>query len=241
MRLMIVTIAAVLTVVSCKTTQPAAKSDADFAKALETSEKNKSEKLDFLADEKLPNDMITPPDTASPMTPAPDSITYKTYEPTIQARFRVQVFAGSPSNAQKNYTSLSADTTWKKAVYVLDDKTDGKWRVWVGDFMTREEADAAKQKLIQNGYPDAWIHEMKDMTTPKISGKELFWLQIGSFSTEAAAQKAKTEAESKQTVRSKISHTDGMYKVWIGGFEDRAKADELKKTFSKAFIVKGAE
>ncbi len=227
--------------VSCTTTQPAKKTDADFSKALEESEKNKNKKLDFLADEKLPNDEFTPPDSVSrPDTLSLKRVDYKEITPASAARYRVQVFAGSAENAYKNYTLLSSNPE-NKEVYMILDK-DGKWKVWTGGYTTHEEAERAKAKFRESGYPDAWINEMKGKYAP---AGPAYWLQIGSFSTESAAQKAKAEAEARTKEKVTIEWVDKAWKVRIGGYAERAQADELKTKlqnfYPKSFVVRYGE
>lgn len=223
--------------ISCTAAQPVKKTDADFAKAMEESEKSSNKKLDFLADEKLPNDEFTPADTLNTVNMPVD---YKEIVPTAYAKYRIQVFAGSPENAYKNYKQLSS-VPENKEVYMIRD-TDGKWKVWTGAYATHEEADRAKTKLIQSGYPDAWINEMKGKYAP---AGPAFYVQIGSFQNEASAQKAKTEAEERLKEKANVERVDQTWKVWIGGYTERAQADELKKKiqaqYPKAFIVRYGE
>ncbi|MBL7959706.1 SPOR domain-containing protein [bacterium] len=226
---------------SCTATQPAKKSDADFAKALEESEKNKNKKLDFLADEKLPNDEFIPVDTAGVSdTAVVMPVEYKEIAPTTFAKYRIQVFAGSAENAYKNYVQLSSNPE-NKEVYMVQDQ-DGKWKVWVGAYPTHADAEAAKAKFIQSGYPDAWINEMKGRYAP---AGPAFWVQIGSFQNEASAQKAKAEAETRIKEQVSIELVDKTWKVWVGGFAERGQADELKKKvqtfYPKSFIVRHGE
>ncbi len=227
---------------ACTSTQPAKKSDADFAKALEESEKNKNKKLDFLADEKLPNEEFTPVDTvtASVDTVVAAPVEYKEIAPSTFAKYRIQVFAGSAENAYKNYRQLSSDPE-NKEVYMVQDK-DGKWKVWAGAFPTHEEAEQSKNKFIQSGFPDAWINEMKGKYAP---AGPMFWVQIGSFANESSAQKAKADAESRIKEKVSIEVIDKAWKVWVGGFAERAQADELKKKiqsqYPKSFVVRYGE
>ena len=119
---------------------------------------------------------------------------------------------------------------------------DGKWKVWAGAYPTHEEAEQAKNKFIQSGFPDAWINEMKGKYAP---AGPMFWVQIGSFANESSAQKAKTDAESRIKEKVSIEVVDKAWKVWVGGFAERAQADELKKKmqsqYPKSFVVRYGE
>ncbi|MBL7995480.1 SPOR domain-containing protein [bacterium] len=231
----------IISFTSCATMQPGKKSDADFVKALEESEKNKNKKLDFLADEKLPNDEFIPPDTADISAAAVVMpVEYKEIAPTTFAKYRIQVFAGSVENAYKNYVQLSSNPE-NKEIYMVKDQ-DGKWKVWAGAYSTHADAETAKAKFIQSGYPDAWINEMKGRYAP---AGPAFWVQIGSFQNEASAQKAKAEAESRIKENISIELVDKTWKVWVGGFAERGQADELKKKiqtfYPKSFVVRHGE
>lgn len=234
-------ILSVLYIAACTTTQPSKKSDADFAKVLEESEKNKNKKLDFLADEILPNEEFIPADTAVTLDTSVVVIPeYKEIVPVNLARYRIQVFAGSAENANKNYVQLSSNPE-NKDVYMVQDK-DGKWKVWVGAYPTHAEAETAKSKFIQSGFPDAWISEMKGQYAP---AGPMFWVQIGSLQNETAAQKAKAEAEARIKEKVTIEFVDKSWKVWVGGFSERAQAEELKKKlqkqYPKSFVVRYGE
>jgi cell division septation protein DedD len=227
---------------ACQSTQTATKSEEEFGKALRESEKNKSAKLDFLANEKLPNEQYIVKDTTAKIQIEENThfhpVDYNEVPPNQKAKFRVQIFAGSVVNAQKNYAKLSADIP--NEVYMINDKETGLWKVWVGNYATHEEAEKAKEKYIKAGYPDSWVHEMKGQFAPP---ENLFWVQVGAFQTENSAQKLKSEMESKQKEKVQIEKADKAWKVWVGGYEENAKAETLKKNlqalgYAKAFIVK---
>ncbi len=223
---------------ACKTTQTVTKSDSEYDKALAESKKNTSEKLDFLADEKLPNDEYVVKDSTRLVEPL--SADYKEILPSQKAKFRVQVFAGSAVNGNKNYELLRKDSLLQNEVYLIHDTSDGKWRVWAGNYKTHEDAEKTKARLIASGFADAWIHEMKASWAPSA---ELFWVQVGSFKENAAAEKTRNAITGRTTI---IKYTDNLYKVWVGGFEKRSEAEQLKKDlqntgFPKTFIVQGAE
>lgn len=223
------------------TTKPAVKSDKEYQQALEESEKNKDKKLDFLADEKLPNEEYVPSDSAS----TDHHTEFQEVPPTKPAKYRIQIFAGSPANAFKNFSKYGGEHSGAE-VYMINDKSENLWKVWVGGFNSKPEADSAKQKLIESGYPDSWVSEMKVSHESKIEMPGMYWVQVGSFQSDAAAQKIKNDLESKQTDKVIIKKTDTAWKVWIGGLADRTACEALKKKIGElgyqgAFIVQGGE
>lgn len=224
------------------TTKPAVKSDKEYQHALEESKKNKDKKLDFLADEKLPNEEYVPSDSTSLNK---ETAEFPEVPPTKPAKYRIQIFAGSPANAFKNFSKFGTDNPGLE-VYMINDKNENLWKVWVGGFNNKPQADSAKQKLIEGGYPDSWVSEMKAAEETKTEAINLFWVQVGSFQNDAAAQKIKNDLESKQTDKVIIKKTDTAWKVWIGGLADRAACETLKKKIGElgyqgAFIVQGGE
>lgn len=227
---------------ACQTTQTTTKSEDDFKKTLEQSQKNKTKKLDLLADEKLPNEEYVVKDTAkiqSEELTKLHPIDYNEVPPNQKAKFRVQVFAGSVVNAQKNYSKLSKEVP-NGEVYMINDKESGLWKVWIGNYATHNEAEKVKQQYLKAGYPDSWVHEMKGAYAPS---ENLFWVQVGALQNENAAQKLKSELESKQKEKVQIQQADKSWKVWVGGYEDRKQAEDLKKKlqgmgYAQAFIAK---
>ncbi len=231
--------ALILSMSACQTAPTTVKSDVDYTKAVDESKNNQSQKVDFLANEKLPNEEYIVKDSIRPDTVI--TMEYSEFVPEKKAKFRVQVFAGSAANGTKNFQQLKKDTLLNGDVYLVRDTTDQKWRVWVGNYLTHEEADKTKVRLIAAGYPDAWIHEMKGALMPST---ELYWVQIGVFKESASANKAKSTVASRGTVS--VKQTDKVFKVWVGGFDVRSKADELKKAlqgtgYPGAFVVQGVE
>lgn len=218
---------------SCQSSRKAGKSDDEFDKALKESEAKRSEKLDFLADEKLPNEEYIVTDSAVISTDD-----FVEIRPERFAAFRVQIFAGTPENAFKTITEFTSRDSLKPA-YVIQDTLDGLWRVWIGDCQDRKEADTLKATLIAAGYAGAWVVEMKSAATEFVE-KKLWWLQLGSFQSRAAAEKAMERVPAADDRRIDIREIQGTFKLRVGGYPDRSKADQLKKEFTDfkgAFVV----
>ncbi len=100
------------------------------------------------------------PDTTANQAEKPEVTT--TQEPTEKAEgFRVQIFAfSSKDRAEK--AKQEAEQVLSLPVYIeYDPSIDGPYKVRVGDFTTREEAERYKEKLRQEGYPDAFVVETK--------------------------------------------------------------------------------
>jgi cell division septation protein DedD len=217
---------------SCQSSRRAGKSDEEFDKALKESEAN--EKLDFLADEKLPNEEYIVTDSAA--IPTDDFVEIR---PERFAAFRVQIFAGTPENAFRTITDFTSRDSLKPA-YVIKDSSDGLWKVWIGDCQDRKEADTLKAALIAGGYAGAWVYEMKTASATMITEEKLWWLQLGSFQSRAAAEKAMERVPAADDRRVVIREIQGSFKLRVGGYPDRTRADQLKKDFTDfkgAFVV----
>ncbi len=217
---------------SCQSSRRAGKSDEAFDKALKESEAN--EKLDFLADEKLPNEEYIVTDSA--VVPPDDFVEIR---PERFAAFRVQIFAGTPTNAFRTMTDFTSRDSLKPA-YVIQDSSDGLWKVWIGDCQDRKEADTLKAALIAAGYAGAWVYEMKTASATMMSEEKLWWLQLGSFQSRAAAEKAMERVPAADDRRVVIREIQGSFKLRVGGYPDRTQADQLKKDFTDfkgAFVV----
>ncbi len=227
----------------CPSTREAAKSDDDLDRLVKASDRNAGKKLDFLADERMPNEEYVVTDTGSGDTSA-TVVEYKEVVPTKGAKYRVQVFSGSPLNASRNLARL--DSVHPGEVYMVRDSKSDHWKVWVGNYMIREEAERARDQMVQLGYPDAWINEMQPPYSSEVKAQvPLFWVQIGSYSVESSALKIKTEVESRQPDRVEVRMKDGAWKVWVGGYPERGPADELKQKLAglgySGFVVKSEE
>lgn len=237
MKSLVVLALAALLFTGCPSSRQVTKSDLEFRAALEESGKHKGDKIDFLADEVLPNEQIKPVDSSDVVMPvAVATPEYKEVKPARPAKYRVQVFAGSAENAQKNYDRLHADSAYGEVAMIHD--TDDKWKVWVGGYETHAEATTAKQTLIDEGYPDAWVNEMKGVPLPI----GLFWIQVGSFTAEASASALKNELSNTFKITGRVEKTDKAFKVWMGGVTTRSEAETLKQKlqsagYPKAFLV----
>lgn len=224
-------------------TAPQKTTDSRLDKAIAESEKNKSEKLDFLKDEKLPNEKFTATDSSA-LTGD-----YAEIPPTIPARYRVQLFSGTAANARKVYQQYVSAMNSTEA-YVIYDVPSGTWKVWAGNYQNKSSADSAKLRLIEAGYADAWVREISDEQNAPLrsasSSNSLFWVQLGSFQRESSAQQLLQKIRTDLKDQVIIKTVGNTYKIWVGGFSDRKQAEDLKNRlrqmgYSDGFIVQGQE
>ena len=102
------------------------------------------------------------PDTTAKNAKAPEITSPTQTEDTNKVHgFRVQIFAfSSKDRAEK--AKKEAEGVLSLPVYIeYDPSIDGPYKVRVGDFSSKEEAEKYKEKLRQEGYPDAFVVETK--------------------------------------------------------------------------------
>ena len=183
--------------------------------------------------------------------PPPPPLKYKEIE-----GFRVQAFAGLDSiNALSiRHRIKSAQTD---SVYLFKDK--GLFKIQVGDFLYRNDAEKKKKDLRQNGYPGAWVVQTTiripkdtpaDTTMNPVNKAENdrqedrgFRIQILATADSLRAEGLSEEIKQKYNLPVIIHKAGTLYKVFIGNFSSREKAEaELKKLrtggYPDAWIVK---
>lgn len=69
--------------------------------------------------------------------------------------YRIQVFASSNIDEANAAKAVAAERVNHDSVYVVYDPP--VYKVRVGDYPTRLEANQQLSRLINNGYPDAWV------------------------------------------------------------------------------------
>ena len=100
------------------------------------------------------------PDTTAKNAKAPEITSPTQAENTNKVHgFRVQIFAFSTKERAEK-AKKEAESVLSLPVYIeYDPSIDGPYKVRVGDFSSKEEAEQYKEKLRQEGYPDAFVVE----------------------------------------------------------------------------------
>ena len=151
--------------------------------------------------------------------------------------FRVQVFAATDSvNARSTRNELMSMV--EDSVHFFPEK--GLYKIQVGDYQWRYQADAMKTQMRQNGYPGAWVIqrmiiipaatadttitpiEQMTQSEPQDSGKYKIQVIVTGSRTRAdeIMQQMRTQIESPV-----FSEQSGnLYKVFVGPFTDEAEA-----------------
>jgi len=75
-----------------------------------------------------------------------------------EPRFRIQILASSqPDMARKE--KMNAESVMKQPVFMASEQS--LYKLYVGDFKTRAEAEAALPEVRKLGYKDAWVVSAK--------------------------------------------------------------------------------
>jgi hypothetical protein len=192
----------------------------------------------------------------------------KTYFPTIQPEteisrfkeiqgFRVQVFAGLDSiNALQIMPQARGLVT--DSIHFFQEK--GLFKIQVGDYQFRPQADKVKMIFRQNGFPGAWVvqrsimilKETSDSTAISQPGEALqrdtvqtkgrYKIQILATNSEAKAQLTVLDLKENNNFPAFFEKSGNLYKVFVGYFqleENARKALEKIRNigFADAWLV----
>ncbi len=161
--------------------------------------------------------------------------------------FRVQVFAGLDSLnalAIKNELKSKVD----EPVYLLNEK--GLYKVQIGDFQYRVDADNRNMVLRREGYPGAWVvsRKVRAARTEDAAVKETpvdsdsipaanppstaepealtaYRIQILATFDKTRAGRVASDLETRFSRPSWFEEQNGLFKVYLGKFADRESAE----------------
>jgi cell division protein FtsN len=108
---------------------------------------------------------------------------------------------------------------------------DNFYKLRLGYFSRRADADSCHQDLIENGF-DAFVGEetrQEQVSTPKPEQLDVsagrYYIQVGAFNTEPEAIERKAAIDSLFSYPTGIIFEDNFYKLQLGYFSRRADAD----------------
>jgi hypothetical protein len=163
--------------------------------------------------------------------------------------FRIQAFAGLDSlNAYRIKTDLRSAID--DPVYLV--KESGLFKVQIGDFPYRVDADNRNMKLRREGYSNAWVVSRKiripreDIDEPAESTADSvqaetkedispgaaipFRIQILATSDEARAMQLTNDLKRQFSQPAWYEKSSGLFKVYLGKFSERDEADSVLKS-----------
>jgi len=182
-----------------------------------------------------------------PPVPEPEPPKFKEVE-----GFRVQIFAGLDSLNAVSTASQSRNVTID-SVYLFREK--GLYKIQLGDYQYRYQADSANQSLRKNGFSGAWV--VKRMVQIPVSAEELipaapvipvsqpdstlpqittgkYKIQVVATSTIERAQSLVNDLGSKYQYPVFFEKAGTMYKVFIGPFSIEAEARQTLEAVRKS-------
>jgi len=187
-----------------------------------------------------------------PAQPEPEISQFKEVE-----GFRVQIFAGLDSINALAIKYQAKDLT-SDSIHFFQEK--GLYKIQVGDYQFRSEADNLKTTFRQNGFPGAWVvqrsiiipvepdqnadieeqDEIFQRDTTQEKGK--YKIQVLATNSEVKAQMTVLDLKENNKYQAFFEKSGNLYKVFVGYFEIEEKArealEEIRKIgFPDAWLV----
>lgn len=181
-----------------------------------------------------PGDSATVSTILVPAPPAPgDSL-------SLTDGFRVQAFAGLDS-ARAVKLKDQIHPFIKDTIYVL--KEGGLFKVQIGDFPFRSDADSIQRQLTLNSIAGTWVVGRKIFSTDSVArtvppmedagDNYKFKIQVLATSDEARALSLSHSLQQQFALPSFYKQVDGVYKVYLGKFISREAAEPVLKQVRK--------
>ena len=168
---------------------------------------------------------------------------------------RVQVFAGLDSLNAKNIRHQLANAQ-SDSVYLFKEK--GLFKIQVGDYPYRMEADRKKQELKTAGFKGAWVvqtlinvpldsmnieSDNKSIREEKRPRNEGFKIQVLATGDKMRAEEVVQTLKQQFNYAAFSQKVKDLYKVYLGYFSDRQEAEKVLQDvringYPDAWIVK---
>jgi hypothetical protein len=186
---------------------------------------------------------VVPPPPAEPEPPR-----FKEIE-----GFRVQVFAGLDS-LNAILSARQCRNTTNDSIYLFKEKQ--LYKIQIGDYPYRYQADSSKMSWRKNGFPGAWVvkrpvlipiadEEIKTPTAPVIStassnhenqerpaGK--YKIQVMATATMERAQLLVNDLVTRNKFPAFTEKSGTIYKVMVGPFSSEAQARQVLESLRKS-------
>jgi len=140
--------------------------------------------------------------------------------------FRVQAFAGLDSLSVYGIAESLRDIVLPDSIYVFHDR--GLFKVQIGDFLYRPQADAMRTQLQQNGYAGAWVIKRQILIPAEPdSSTGRYKIQIAATLTEENANNMIQKARLLTSSDLFYEKSENYYKVFIGYFRSEDVARDV--------------
>ncbi|MFO7810683.1 MAG: SPOR domain-containing protein, partial [Candidatus Delongbacteria bacterium] len=142
--------------------------------------------------------------------------------------YRVQIFAAREKSNAEKIKAQASEQIEERIYLVLAD--DGLYKIQVGDFLSKIEADKVRDRIRQTtNYNDAFIQNTHVFYENK-SLKGGYYVQVGAFSGMDSAKDFESGLNSRGYENTKVENIDGLYKVFIGEYNTENEAENIKKS-----------
>jgi hypothetical protein len=172
-----------------------------------------------------------------PAQPQPEISHFKEVE-----GFRVQIFAGLDSINALSISYQAKDLT-SDSIHFFKEK--GLYKIQVGDYQFRSDADELKTTFRQNGFPGAWVVQRSvmiplapDQSAAPIEQGEIiqhdtvgvkgrYKIQVLATNSEVKAQMTVLDLKENNKYQAFFEKSGDLYKVFVGYFKIEQKAREV--------------
>jgi len=159
--------------------------------------------------------------------------------------YRCQVFAGGDlQQAQRITEALNSKINAK--VYIVE-SADSLFKVQVGNYTDRRQAENMLLKLWKLGYQGSWLVQMKIVpqenaakpvapVAPATTVQPDFYYGVQVFASSSAdrARSLSQSLKSKLNAKIRLIEGDGLWKVVLGRFPKREAAEELRNRLRRS-------
>jgi len=160
-------------------------------------------------------------------------------QPVIPAQtgtmgFRIQIFSSPSEQSARGLKDRVKYQLFYPAYVVQSDK---EWKVLLGDFAAKKEAEAACAGIRKGEFADAWVVET--VIDPPVDG---FRVQLGTFKSGSSAISFSRIVETEIDAPVYIVKSADIWIVRVGNFVNKTDADGFsegvkKKGYSDAFVT----
>jgi hypothetical protein len=140
--------------------------------------------------------------------------------------FRVQAFAGLDSANVSEIANSLQKIILSDSVYFFHE--NGLFKIQVGDFLYRPQAEAMRTRLQDNGHTGAWVIK-RQILIPVIADSTAgnYKIQIGATSSRENAENLIEKARPLTSSELFFEKVGDLYKVFIGYFTSEAEARDV--------------
>lgn len=145
--------------------------------------------------------------------------------------FRVQVMASTDSTKLISVKDKIGQYSKGDSLHIFPE--GGLYKLQIGDYLYRYQADNLKRTIRKNGYPGAWVVQrpvlvrLQPDSTAGSAVKAKYRIQVAATSSNASAEQIRSELVGKISEPVIIETTDALFKIFAGNLDDEQAARQL--------------